>query len=49
MWFVRPGTTSCLPRARGTQNEWITPSPIAAGGAPSGGPGWHVDGVGLVP
>ena len=24
MWFVRPGTTSCLPKSSGTQNEWIT-------------------------
>ena len=24
MWFVRFGTTSCLPASCGIQNEWIT-------------------------
>ena len=24
MWFVLPGTTSCLPASSGIQKEWIT-------------------------
>jgi hypothetical protein len=39
MWFVWPGTTSCVPASSGGQNEWITEFPSDAGAAPSGGPG----------